>query len=326
MIRLVSRALIIFSSPLSHRKSNMRVTLIHNPQAGDSERHSVDDFLAWIAAAGHTVTCHSAKGDHWHEGLDDPGDLVAVAGGDGTIGAVAGRLLGRRVPIAVLPLGTANNISKLFGAADAPHERLIAGWARARRIGFDVGVVRAPWGEARFIEGLGVGLFATAISQLDAREDVTFGRQETREESIKSALKWLNAQLSSCPATEMNITLDGNDLSGEYILMEAMNIQHIGPGLHFAPDAHPGDGMLDLFLVNGGERDELGEYLVNRLEGHSHPIRWKVPRGRHLQLSWENADMHIDDKIWPEPGSTVAGPLIVLDVKVESHALEFLLG
>ena len=107
----------------------MRVTLIHNPQAGDSEQHSADDFLAWITAAGHTVTCQSSKGDQWHKVLDDPGDLVAVAGGDGTIGAVAGRLLGRRVPIAVLPLGTANNISKVFGPADAPHERLIAGWA-----------------------------------------------------------------------------------------------------------------------------------------------------------------------------------------------------
>jgi diacylglycerol kinase family enzyme len=326
MMKLASPGLIIFSSPSSHRKSNMRVTLIHNPQAGDGERHSVDDFLAWIAAAGHAVTCHSAKGDQWHEVLDDPGDLVAVAGGDGTIGAVAGRLLGRRVPIAVLPLGTANNISKLFGPADEPHERLIARWARARRIGFDVGVVRAPWGETRFIEGLGVGLFATAISRLDAREDVTFGQQETREESIQSALKWLNAQLSTCPATEMNITLDGKDLSGEYILMEVMNIQHIGPSLHFAPDAHPGDGMLDLFLVKSAERDKLGEYLVDRLDGHSYPLRWNVPRGRHLELSWQNAEMHVDDKIWPGPGSTLTQSSIALDVNVDSHALKFLVG
>jgi diacylglycerol kinase (ATP) len=270
----------------------------------------------------HWVFC----GDHSHEVLDDPGDLVAVAGGDGTIGAVAGRLLGRRVPIAVLPLGTANNISKLFGPSDAPLERLIAGWARARRIGFDVGVVRAPWGEARFIEGLGVGLFATAISQLDAREDVTFGSQETREESIQSALIWLNAQLSTCPATELKITLDGKDLSGEFILMEVMNIQHIGPSLHFAPDAHPGDGLLDLFLVKAEERDKLGEYLANRLKGQSRPLEWDVPRGRYLELSWERADMHVDDRIWPGPGSILPGSSIALEVYVERHALEFLVG
>jgi diacylglycerol kinase (ATP) len=326
MIALVTRALIIFSRPSRQRKRNMRVTLIHNPQAGDGERYCVDDFLAWIRAAGHAVSYQSAKGDHWQSALDDPGDVVAVAGGDGTVGAVAARLVGRHVPMAVLPLGTANNISKMFGPADAPLEQLIAGWARARRIGFDVGVVHGPWGETRFIEGLGVGLFAMSISRLDAREDVTFGPPDNREESTKAALRWLKAQLGTCPATELYITLDGKDLSGEYILMEVMNIQHIGPSLHLAPDAQSGDGLLDVVLIKTGERDKLGEYLSNRLDGHSHPLRWSAHRGRHLKLRWQSSELHIDDKVWPDPGTTDPEAPMVLDVNVDSHALEFLVG
>ncbi len=302
----------------------MRVTLIHNPKAGANEQSSEDELLALIRAAGHTVTCRSPKGDNWETALEDPGDLVAVAGGDGTVGAVAGRLAGRRVPIAVLPVGTANNISKVLGLADTSLERLIAGWAAARRIGFDSGVVHGPWGATRFIEGVGVGLLARAITELDAKADVAFGRVDNREGRMTSGLKRLSDLVGNCPANELKITLDGQDLSDEYILLEVMNIQHIGPSLHVAPDADPGDGLLDVVLFTAEQRGTLGDYLANCLEGNPRPPQWTVHRGRRLRICYEGSDMHIDDKVWPAHGSTASQSPMVLDIKVDGHALEFL--
>jgi diacylglycerol kinase (ATP) len=302
----------------------MRVTLIHNPQAGDNDNPVLDELVALIRAAGHSVTLQSSKSDQLEKALEDPGDLVAVAGGDGTVGAVASRLIGRRIPITVLPLGTANNISNTLGLTSRPLEELIAGWAAARRIRFDVGLARGPWGTTRFIEGLGAGLFANAISQLDARADVTFGPPGNRDEKTASALRWLKERVWDWPAKELHITLDGKDLSGEYILFQVMNIQHIGPGLRLAPDADPGDGQLDVVLVKADERDKLGEYFVCRLEGHPHPPRFIVPRGKRLKLRWESSDMHIDDKVWPAPEPASSDSPVFVDVRLESHALEFL--
>jgi diacylglycerol kinase (ATP) len=324
MISFASQGPIIISIAWSERKRNMRVTLIYNPQAGDDDNPLLHEILSLINVAGHSATLQSSKSDQLGSALEDPGDLVAIAGGDGTVGAVAGRLIGRRVPLAVLPLGTANNISNTLGLTSRPLEELIAGWASARRIRFDVGLVRGPWGTTRFIEGMGAGLFASAISQLDARDDVTFGRKDNREEKMASALRWMKERVWDWPAREIELTLDGEDLSGDYILLQVMNIQHIGPSLHLAPDAEPGDGLLDVVLVKAAEREKLGEYLFNRLEGHSHPPRWTVPRGRRLKLRWEASDMHIDDKVWPGPEPTSPEPPVFVDVKVESHALEFL--
>lgn len=256
--------------------------------------------------------------------LEDPGDLVAVAGGDGTVGAIAARLVGRRVPIAVLPLGTANNISSTLGLAETAPERLIAGWAAARRTGFDSGVVQGPWGSNRFIEGIGVGLLAMAISQPDTRDDVALAPLENREERITGGLRWLRERLWDYPAKELEITLDGKELSGEYILLEVMNIQHIGPSLHLAPHADPGDGLFEVVLFSAENRDELDDYIATRLEGNSRPPRWTVPRGKHLQLQWDGSDMHIDDKKWPRRDSTIPQSPMVVDVKVDSHTLEFL--
>jgi len=298
----------------------MRVTLIHNPDSGD-EHPDVEEFLAWIRAAGHAVTYLSSKGKEWHQALENPGDLVAVAGGDGTVGSVAARMVGRRIPLAVLPLGTANNISTTLGLADTPLERLVDGWARARRIGFGIGVVRGPCGENHFIEGMGVGLLTQAMAQLD---DAALAHIDTREGRVKSALRWLRNQLGDYPAQELTIALDGENLSGDYILLEVMNIQHIGPGLHLAPDADPGDGLLEVVRFSANERDELGKYLAKRLIGNSHPPEWTVRSGRRLQLQWDGSDLHIDDKVWPSPASASLPSPIVLDVTVDRHALQFL--
>jgi diacylglycerol kinase family enzyme len=87
----------------------MKVTLIHNP--GDEEQPSAQEILDLIRGAGYAVVCQSAKDENWHTALKNRGDIVAVAGGDGMVGKVAKRLIGNNIPMAVLPLGSVNDIA-----------------------------------------------------------------------------------------------------------------------------------------------------------------------------------------------------------------------
>ncbi len=63
----------------------------------------------------------------------------------------------------------------------------------------------------------------------------------------------LKIRLEACPAIQLKMALDGRDLTGDYVLLEAMNIRSIGPNLRLAPDADPGDGLLDIVLVSDSE-------------------------------------------------------------------------
>jgi diacylglycerol kinase (ATP) len=51
----------------------------------------------------------SVKQDDIEQALDKKTDLIVIAGGDGTITEVTTKLPDRSIPVAVLPLGTANN-------------------------------------------------------------------------------------------------------------------------------------------------------------------------------------------------------------------------
>ena len=105
----------------------MQVTLVHNPDAGEG-RVSADQLLRTIGKAGYNARYQSTKDLDWHKVLDMPADIIAVAGGDGIVGRVAKRCIGRGTPIAVLPLGTANNIARSLGLTDISLDRLVEDW------------------------------------------------------------------------------------------------------------------------------------------------------------------------------------------------------
>ena len=303
----------------------MKVILIHNPDAGDGAHPSGDQVLRLIREAGYSVDYQSSKEKNWHGVLREPSDVVAVAGGDGAVGKVARRLVGSGTPIAILPMGTANNVASTLGLTERTLKNLILGWETARRVKFDIGVAEGPWGSERFIEGFGVGLFAETMSRIQDEGLEEFPRSENPEERMISVLNMLKQHLQSYPSRDLTVRLDGQDMSGEYVLLEAMNIRYIGPNLDLVPGANTGDGLLDIVYLSRGEEAKLSRYLSDCIERKGSPANLTVRRCRHVHMKWEGFPVHIDDEAWPERNdSTSPVGTNIIDVKVEPGALEFL--
>ena len=302
----------------------MKVTLIHNPDAGSDDQPSGDEILDLVRNAGHSAIYQSSSEGEWKKVLQQNADIVAVAGGDGIVGNVAKRLIGKGVPIAVLPMGTANNIAIALGLTDRPLDQLISGWATARRMKFDVGAASGPWGSTYFIEGMGMGLFTDTMSRLDARKNIDIAHHSGAEKKITSVLEIMNMRLEGYPANRLKLTLDDRDLSGEYLLLEAMNIRCVGPNLCLAPAADPDDGVLDVVLVSNDERSQLKRYLSDRVEGKSDCAVLTVQKGRHLHIECEWFPIHIDDDIKLKKKPPTPFSSSVIDVTLDSAALEML--
>jgi diacylglycerol kinase family enzyme len=297
------------------------VTLIHNPGAGDDTQPSRGQLEALIKEAGHDVRYQSVREKGWAKVLEKKAELVAVAGGDGTVGKVARRLIKRGVPIAVLPMGTANNISRTLGIADLSVFELIPTWSSSRQLQFDTGCATGPWGERRFIEGVGLGLFTSAIPHIDANE--TMAELNDVEVKLTYTLQLLRDHLDDCPPTKVKATLDGKDISGEYVLLEAMLMQFIGPNLYLAPKTIRDDGLFDVVIVKDEDRQDLHNHLENWQDGMLWPAEFKTRRGKSLKIEWTGFPVHIDDKIWPAKGKKKPKPPATIEVTVERKSLEF---
>lgn len=275
----------------------MRATLFHNPGAGDGST-TAPQLRSILADAGYQVRYQSTEKD-WSSALDAPADLIVVAGGDGTVAMIAKALAGRDVPLAVVPFGTANNIAKALGVF-GDLEAVVRGWRPTKGGTLDVGVAVGPFGEERFVESVGGGVFARLVAE--GRESVKGGAEMVHRETDR-ALQLLRTILDDAPAGSWHVSLDDHDLSGRYIGVEVMNIGFVGPNVPIAGEADIDDGQFDVVLLRIEDRERLRNYVVGRLESASALMpNLDVRRGSRLRLT-PPADwpFRIDDDLMTLP-------------------------
>jgi diacylglycerol kinase family enzyme len=298
----------------------VRVTLIHNPGAGSTGEKDAAKLEKLLSRAGHKVRYRSSKERGWKRALKKPADLVVVAGGDGTVGRVIRRMVGRGVPVTLLPSGTANNIGRTLGLLERPFEDLVRGWETARRVKLDIGVAKGPWGERYFIEGVGAGLFANLLAA-PKKKGAKVGKPE---DVVDRALRRLHDMTVHCESVDVSATLDGQDISGRYLLFETINLRYVGPNMFLAPEGKTGDGLLDVVLVTEDERARLLEYLDKWQDNPERRAVLPTRRGRRLKIEWPGYELHIDDKLYPREDDEHDEMAGIVEAWIESGAVELL--
>lgn len=149
-----------------------RFLVIFNPTAGARRRRRLAAFLAALEAAGAAVSLRetTAPGDAHAfalEAREEEFDVLVVAGGDGTINealnGLMARLPGRAgLPLALLPLGTANVLARELGLPRDP--------ARAAAVALAGRTRRIALGRANgrhFALMAGIGFDAAVVANLD---------------------------------------------------------------------------------------------------------------------------------------------------------------
>jgi diacylglycerol kinase family enzyme len=303
--------------------SSKRATLIHNPESGDDRQPSAGQLQLLLETAGYKVRYASTKENGWKKALKRSADLVAVAGGDGTVAKVARRLIERGVPIGVLPLGTANNISKTLGISGLEIETLIDSWKDGWEMSFDAGIARGPWGERYFIEGAGAGLLANAIPKIDA--STMHAQLQQSEVKLWHARQLIQGHLSATKSLEIMAKIDGEDVSGRYLLIEVMNMQFIGPNLFLAPAVTHKRGEFEVALVSEEHAGAIREHIQRWQERNELPPEFKIYSGKKVDIEWTGFRVHIDDKLWPAPGKKKPRSPARLEFEAMPNALRFLI-
>lgn len=290
----------------------MRITLIHNPEAGEGHP-SPDELRTALEHAGHHVTYASTKRPGWEAAADGPADMVVAAGGDGTVAKLAPRLAPRGVPLVVLPLGTANNVALTLGLPRDWRDGLAALKGRAVQR-FDVGTARGPWGEASFIESVGAGLVSHLIAAADAPPVEAALLAAPRDARLDAVRRLCCRLLTELEDADYSIDADGADLSGRYLIVETMNIRSVGPRIRLAPRADVGDGLLDLVLVEAAARERFVAELESWIDAGAEGDAWPVRRIRRIRIGGERLAWHVDDQLCP--GSAAAPRLVPVSGEV----------
>jgi diacylglycerol kinase family enzyme len=294
------------------------VHLIHNPGAGD-EAHSKEALTKLIESAGYVCRYSSTKDENW-QNIDLHTDLIAIAGGDGTIKKVTAALLNKgpavkELPIAILPYGTANNIAESLNIKGDPAD-IISSWKKNKTISIDVGQVNDGIEHASFIESFGYGLFPYLIKEMEiqGKNDI-----EDKNAKIKEALKLMHDFSHSYEPRHCELYIDGENHSGSFLMAEIMNTRFIGPNLFLSPHGHPGDGTFEVVLIPGEDQQKFAAYIDSKINDAEVVYSFITIKAEDVRIKWEGTHVHIDDEL-PDVKENAT-----VHVQVQKNALLFLI-
>lgn len=270
--------------------------LLHNPKAGNEE-HGKDELAGLIEANGFECRYSSTKENGW-EDLETDLDFVVVAGGDGTVRKITKELLNRKViektfPIALLPLGTANNIGKTL-EIEGETADIIRGSRNGKLKKYDVGRIYGLTDASFFLESFGYGLFPYLMQEMEKVDD---DLKDTPEKKIQAALNVLHKITATYEPGFCKLIIDGSDHSGHFLMAEVMNTKSIGPNLVLSPNGDPGDGELEMVTVPESDREKFAAYVLNKVNGSEETYLFNTIKAKEVEVSWAGTHLHVDDEV-----------------------------
>jgi YegS/Rv2252/BmrU family lipid kinase len=213
--------------------------LVVNPQAGGGR--AAEALPVVEAAFGRLgVPFHTERTDSLEHGVElaraaaAEGEGVAVLSGDGLIGKIAGELAGSESPLAVLPGGRGNDLTR---ALHIPHDPEAAAelvtTGRIREL--DLGEV-----DGRPFIGIASCGFDSEANRIANEAPAALGNLVYAYGAVRALASWEPARFE--------LTLDGRSLAFSGDNVAVANSPFYGGGMRIARDAELDDGLFDVVI------------------------------------------------------------------------------
>ena len=249
------------------------VELVVNGRAsGTAKAEVLERATAALSAAGANVRAHVTADEAELARVVQraEGRRIVLAGGDGTVHALANLDLPELPPTALLPAGRANNIARALGIpVDWAAAAQLA--VRGRPAAIDALHVVTPERALYAVEGVSAGFHAAARHRYDG----------TNSADIAAGVRALAAELRAFRPHHVALRVDGMPVFARPAAQLFLsNLPYFGFGFRVDPMADPSDGRLEAIVLEAATRRGVVRMLASARDG------------RHLErpgVSWHSA-------------------------------------
>ena len=243
--------------------SQNQAFVILNPVAGQSSPEQVRQILdSTLGAKGWQYTIYETTGKddfaaQVRRAKQSGCKVVIAGGGDGTISAVAQHLVNTDIPLAILPLGTANVLSLELGVPQDLGQAVKLLVDEHEEFELDLMQI----GNRYFILQVGVGIDAEMIKDTPREAKRRIGRL--------AYIITLLGKLFGYRSHRFILQVDGRKFRTRAWQVLLANAGTLGtPPFRWGPDIHPDDGELDLCIVKVRTLSDYPRLAWQLLAGH----------------------------------------------------------
>ena len=232
--------------------------------------------------------------------------VLVVVGGDGMahLGVDLATEVG--VPLGIIPAGTGNDLARHLGIPLGSIPLAIEHFLRAlgqKAQSIDVGISRGSDGtETPYVCVLSAGFDAIVNERANA---IKFPKGRHRYTVALLIELWKLKPLS------YEVSIDGKDFSGEYLLVAVANSQSFGGGMKVTPEASLVDGLVDVLLLKPLGRLEFLRIYPRVFKGtHVTDRRVIIARGASVRVDARGVIAYADgERMGPLPVEVRVAPL-----------------
>lgn len=222
--------------------AQLRLLVVVNPNASRSG-DALPQVSEWFAGRGCATIVITKEQDDLERILKAEGtaaDRIVIGGGDGTLSQALPVLLQLKKPVAVLPLGTANDFARTLGLSGDPLEAAATALG-GREHQIDLGLANGK----PYLNVASVGV-ASQVIEGQSKE------MKRRWRVLAYAISLLQAARNLRPFI-VEIDMDNHPRwTGPVYQVSIGNGRYHGGGLTVAENAAIDDGLLDLYVVYPG--------------------------------------------------------------------------
>jgi diacylglycerol kinase (ATP) len=285
--------------------SKAKIKLIYNPNAGAKRKtlslrsaHTIEEvkslferYLIPIDVVASRSEDHAIK--LAKESEKEGYEIVVAAGGDGTVATIAHGLIGTKVALAVLPLGSVMNIARML-AIPNDLELAVALIKIGRRNTIDVGQILKLDGKevsepTYFIEQAGIGFDA----------DYRYYLNDILENKKWSSFIHLIKILLPLFGPRIEVSIDGEIKEKKARMVIVSNGPISGLAIEFAPSAKLNDHLLTTSVFTLSKLG-LGKFLINLfLRKKTKTSKVKVYKSNSVTINTRDQKMiHADSRVF----------------------------
>lgn len=237
-----------------------KIRFIYNPYSGENAiLHELDEVMKIYQENGYQVVPYRIQRDtdisEALDIIDKSYKYILIAGGDGTVDSVVNAMMERNIdlPIAILPVGTANDFGKFIEMPQNISEackKILS----SKPVPVDIGKINDKY----FINVASSGLFTDVSQKTDVNLKNTIGK-------LAYYLKGLE-ELPNFRKLKVKLKSKELNYDGEMYLILVFNGQTAG-NFKLATRADVMDGYLDVIMIKAVQVFEILPLFIKILKG-----------------------------------------------------------
>lgn len=279
----------------SSLRSEVIPVIVNSAARSGQSRAQIEALPTQFEQAGWRIHLINVQGGNGSESEIDAAlarrpSVVVAGGGDGTLSAIAARLVDTGIPLGVLPLGTLNHFAKDLNIPLDVEDALrviIAGHVAA----VDVGEVNGHI----FLNNSGLGLYPDIVRHRD-RQQRTLGRSKWH------ALAWASwSLLRRYPFVQVRLTIDGRVREWRTPFVFVGNNEYRMDGLRIGERSRLDAGNLCLYVAQQPGRWGLLRLALRALVGRLRQARdFDALSATELIIETRQPRLHVsaDGEVW----------------------------